>query len=593
MSIDQISLFMVLAGVFVLFAWGRWRYDVVSFSALMVCVLIGLVPSEVAFTGFSHPAVITVAAVLIVSRGLAASGAIDRIAHIVVPPMKNLAGQIGVMSGFAAVLSAVMNNVAALALLMPATIESAKKTNRSPALLLMPLSFGSILGGLITLIGTPPNIVIGNYRKDALGEPFSMFDFAPVGLAVAVVGIAYLALIGWRLLPKERQAKSAPEELFDIDAYVAEVLVPEGSAAIDMRMEKLEEIAAECDVRIAGLVRNHKRILRTSKATIIREKDYILLETGPKELDVFVHKLGLATNGAFGKDKGLFASDEVVLVEAVVSADSRIVGRVSGDLRLKSRYGMNLLGVSRQGKAIRKRLHKVVFQSGDVLLLQGDTDSITDTMARLKMLPLAERGFLMGKRSQAWIAVSLLAGAVALAGLGMAGLTVALALAALGMVLFNIVPLRDLYDAIDWPVIVLVGAMIPIGGALETTGATILITESILSLSDGNSPVFILALLFIVTMTLSDLMNNVATAVMMAPIGIGLAHALGANPDSFLMAVAVGSSCAFLTPIGHKNNALVMGPGGYQFGDYWRVGLPLEILIVAVAMPMILWVWPL
>jgi di/tricarboxylate transporter len=592
-SLDQISLFLVLAGVFVFFVWGRWRYDVVAFSALMVCVLIGLIPADIAFNGFSHPAVITVAAVLIVSRGLAASGAIDRISHIVVPPIKNLAGQIGIMAGFAAALSAVMNNVAALALLMPATVESAKKAGRSPAMLLMPLSFGSILGGLVTLIGTPPNIVIGNYRKDALGEPFSMFDFAPVGLAVAIVGVAYLALIGWRLLPKERQAQSAADELFNIEDYIAEVIVQEGSKAIDMRMPELEKMAEDCDLSIAGLIRNHKRILRTTKSTTLQEKDIIIVEAGPKELDVFVHKLGLKIKGDFAKDRGLFSSDDVVLVEAVVSADSRIVGRVSGDLRLKSRYGLNLLGVSRQGKTIRRRLHKIIFQSGDVLLLQGDADSMPDTLLRLQAFPLAGRGFQIGKRSQAWIAVGLLAGAVGVAALGLASLTVSLALAALGMVLFSIVPLRDLYETIDWPVIVLVAAMIPIGGALETTGATNLITGGILNLSTGYSPVLVLGLLFIVTMTLSDLMNNVATAVMMAPIGIGLATALNANPDSFLMAVAVGSSCAFLTPIGHKNNALVMGPGGYQFGDYWRVGLPLEILIVAVAMPMILWVWPL
>ncbi|WP_286828828.1 MULTISPECIES: SLC13 family permease [Kordiimonas] len=593
MSIDQIGLFAILAGVFLLFAWGRWRYDVVAFSALMACVLLGIIPSDLAFDGFAHPAVITVAAVLVISRGLAASGAIDRIAHIVVPPLHNLAMQIGIMSGFAAAISAVMNNVAALALLMPATMESAKKSGRSPALLLMPLSFGSILGGLVTLIGTPPNIVIGNYRQDALGAPFSMFDFAPVGLAVAAVGVAYLALFGWRLLPKERLAKSAPDELFNINDYVAEVLVPEKSDAVDMRISELEDIADASDLRIAGIIRNHKRILRTTKATIIQKKDILLLEAGPKELDVFAHKLGLEIKGDVNKDRSIFASEDVVLVEAVVSVDSRIVGRETNALRLKSRYGLNLLGVSRQGKAIRKRLHKVIFQSGDVLLLQGDSDSIFETLQRLKMLPLAERGFQMGKRSQAWIASGLLAGAVAMAAMGIAGLTISLALAALGMVLFSIVPLRDLYESIDWPVIVLVAAMIPIGGALETTGATALITEGILNISAGHSPVLVLGLLFVVTMTLSDLMNNVATAVMMAPIGVGLARALEANPDSFLMAVAVGASCAFLTPIGHKNNALVMGPGGYQFGDYWRVGLPLEILIVIVALPMILWVWPL
>ncbi len=592
MTFEQIGIFAVLAGVFGFFVWGRLRYDIVAFGALIVAVFLGVVPGEAAFDGFSNPAVITVAAVLVISRGLSASGAIDRIAHLVVPPVQNLALQIGAMSGFAAILSAAMNNVAALALLMPTAMESAKKVGRSPSLLLMPLSFGSILGGLITLIGTPPNIVIAHYREGALGAPFAMFDFAPVGLAVAAAGVVFLSLVGWRLLPKERTAKSAAEELFEIDDYVAEVVVPEGSAGDGKMVVELEVIADECGARIAGLIRNHSRMLRLARSMEIKAGDILLLETGAEELDKFAHQIGAEIKGDVEKDKALFASEDVVLVEVSVSPDSRIVGRRIGDMRLKSRYGLNLLGVSRQGKPIRKRLHQLDFQAGDILLVQAASDGMYRRFARLGLWPLAPRKLQMGKRHQAWIAISLLAGAVGITALGLTSLTVALATGALGMVLCRIVPLRDLYDSIDWPVIVLVGAMIPIGGALETTGATGLITEAMLSLGSDLAPAVILFALFLVTMTLSDLMNNVATAVMMAPIAIDLSKALGANPDSFLMAVAVAASCAFLTPIGHKNNALVMGPGGYRFSDYWRMGLPLEVLICIVAMPMILWVWP-
>ena len=592
MTFEQIGLFAILAGVFGLFVSGRLRYDIVAFGALIVAVLLGIVPSSRAFLGFANPAVITVAAVLIISRGLSVSGAIDRIAHLVAPPVKNLALQIGAMSGSAALLSAVMNNVAALALLMPTAMESAKKVSRSPSLLLMPLSFGSILGGLITLIGTPPNIVIAHYREEALGAPFAMFDFAPVGLAVAFTGVVFLALVGWRLLPKERQVKSAAEELFEIDDYVAEVTVPVGSGADGKQLSELEDAADECGARIAGLIRNHSRMLRLARETEIKANDIILLETGPEELDKFAHVLGLEIKGGVKKDRALFTSDDVVLIEASVSADSRIIGRGIGDMRLKSRYGLNLLGVSRQGEPIRRRLHQLDFQSGDILLLQTASDGMSDSLGRLGLLPLAPRKLQIGKRSQAWMAVSLLASAVGIAASGLTSLTIALAAAALGMVLLRIVEPRDLYDSIDWPVIVLVGSMIPIGAALETTGATALITAGMLELGQDLSPAVILFALFLVTMTLSDLMNNVATAVMMAPIAIDLSKALGANPDSFLMAVAVAASCAFLTPIGHKNNALVMGPGGYRFSDYWRMGLPLEVLICIVAMPMILWVWP-
>jgi di/tricarboxylate transporter len=589
---EQLSIVFILTGVFIFFLWGRWRYDVLAFSALMVSVIAGVITPKNAFNGFSHPAVITVAAVLVISSGLAVSGVIDRIAHIVVPPVKNLFFQISIMSGFSAVLSAMMNNVAALALLMPATIDSAKKVDRSPALLLMPLSFGSILGGLITLIGTPPNIVIAHYRETVAGEPFSMFDFSPVGAAVAIVGVIFLGLVGWRLLPKDRKAKSATDDLYDIDDYVAEVLVPEGSSAIGQTVKDIDNIADSCDVRVAGLIQNEKRILRLSRTRIIEENDIIILKTGPKGLDEFAHKLGLEIKGG-DYDKSLFSNADVALQEAVVSADSRIIGRKIGEIRLKSRSALNLLGVSRQGESINQALHKLVFHAGDILLLQGDNDSMTKSMDRLGLLPLAERGIAIGKRRHAWIAILLIAGAIGAAATGITGLTISLAIAALGMVLFNIIPLRDLYNTIDWPVIVIVGSMIPIGGALETTGTTDLIAAGILNLSEGYSAFFVLAVLFIVTMTLSDLMNNVATAVMMAPIAVSMAESLNANPDSFLMAVAVSSSCAFLTPIGHKNNALIMGPGGYKFGDYWRMGLPLEGIITLVALPMITLVWPL
>ena len=593
MTIDQALVLILFTGLFAMFVWGRWRYDLVAITALIAAVFMGLVPAGQAFSGFGHPAVITVAAVLIVSRALSVSGAIERLTAVMLPPVRSLTAHIGLLSGVGAVLSAFMNNIGALALLMPATIDAAKKSERPPALLLMPLSFGTILGGLITLIGTPPNIIIANIRTDVAGQPFAMFDFAPVGLTLAVLGVAYLALIGWRLVPKERQAKSAGEELFDIDAYVTEVKVVDGAKAVGRSVAELDDVADACDVRIAGLIRARKRILRTSRATEVMAGDIIILEADPAGLDRFAHKLGLEIVGDAPRDRALLSSTEVALTEAVVSPDSRMIGRITGQMRLKSRYGLNLLGVSRQGTPVRRRLHKVIFRSGDVLLLQGDADSMHVTMTRLGLLPLASRGMGLGQRGQAWLALSFLAAAVAAASSGLIPLPIAFAAAAVAVVASNIVPLRDVYDSVDWPVIVLLGALIPVGQALQTTGATALIADAILALASGAGPVLVLVLIMVVTMTLSDIMNNAATAVVMAPIAITLSDRLGVSSDPFLMAVAVAASCAFLTPIGHQNNALVMGPGGYRFGDYWRVGLPLEVLIVALGVPMILWVWPL
>ena len=593
MTGDQTTVFVLLGAVMAMFVWGRFRYDLVAFAGLMAAVLLGLLPVKNAFLGFSSSAVITVAAVLIVSRGLSVSGAIDRIAHIVVPPTKSLMLQVASLSGFAAILSAVMNNVGALALLMPATIDAAKKVGRSPSLLLMPLSFGSILGGLVTLIGTPPNIVIASYREEALGAPFTMFDFSPVGFTTAFVGVLFLATFGWRLLPDERKNVSASDELLDIDSYVSEVIVPEGSFAIGQMIKDLDEYAIEADVLIAGLIRNHRRILRPGRRTLVEAKDVIILEAGPEELDKFAHKLELEIKGGVGQSKKLFTSDDVTLIEAVVSADSRFIGRIIGDLRLRSRYELNLLGISRQGSPIRKRLHKVSVHAGDILLFQAPIDELTIILPRLGLLPLVERDISIGKRGHALLASAFLITAIAAASFGVLDLTIAFALAAGAMVVSNIVPMRDMYESIDWPVIVLVGAMIPLGGTLESTGGTQLIANWVLIMGDGLPAAVVLTIMFIVTMTLSDVMNNVATAVVMAPVAISIAKSLEVNPDSFLMAVAVGASCAFLTPIGHKNNALVMGPGGYRFGDYWRMGLPLEIIITLVAVPSILYFWPL
>lgn len=593
MTLEQILLFILLAGVIFMFIWGRYRYDVIAIGALVIAVLIGVVPAKEAFLGFANSAVITVAAVLMISRGLTNSGAIERVAKYLLPQVKSVTLQMGGLNIFTGLLSAMMNNVGALALLMPATINAANKLKQSASLFLMPLSFASILGGMVTLIGTPPNIIIANLRTEYLGAPYKMFDFAAVGGVVALTGILFVTLIGWRFLPKDRTAKESGSSLFDIEGYTSEVKVPKGNKYIGIPMPKLDIKAREYGIQIAGIIRNKRRILALRPTHELKSQDILILETNPEDLDKFTHEMGFEPAGDLGKDIAMLSSEDVVLVEAVVSSDSRLIGRKVSSLRLKSRYHINLLGISRQGTTIIRRLSDVYLRTGDVALLQAEADIYKTTLSRLGLLPLAERGFSMGKRQQAWLAVLFLGGAVLLASLGVVDLTIALTAAALGMVITNIVPIQDIYESVDWPVIVLVGAMIPLGGALQTVGATDLLAEGILALSSGLPIAIILGLVMFATMTLSDVMNNVATAVVMAPVGIAIALGLNVNPDSFLMAVAVGASCAFLTPIGHKNNALILGPGGYKFGDYWRMGLPLEILILFVAVPMIMIVWPL
>ncbi len=590
MTTDQILLFTLLFFVFVFLIMGRRRYDLVAFSALLVAVLIGVVPVDRAFSGFGHPAVIIIALVLIVSRGLANSGAIELLTRFIASGARKLAGHITIMSSLAAVLSAVMNNVAALALLMPVDMQAASKAGRSPSLSLMPLSFASILGGMITLIGTPPNIVIAEFRNDALGAAFRMFDFAPVGLACAAVGVAFVALIGWRLLPSDRQKTDTGRDLFDLADYIAELKVAAESPIIGKKVKDLDEEAKKNDIEIVGLVRKGRRMPGLARMVEIKAGDLLVVEANPENIEASLGALGLEY---VGTGVNMLKEAHLSLGEVVVPETSRLAGRSSSSIRMLYRYGVALVGISRQGKRFREHVRQVKIKPGDVLLLLGSDERLRDATNRLNFLPLQHRGQRVIQRGKASLAAGVFAAAILAASMGLVYLPIALGIVVGAYIVLDIVPARDVYDSVEWPVFVLLGSMIPIGAALQTTGGTVLIADGIVDLAAGFSPVVVLTLLMIVTMTLSDVMNNTATAVIAAPIALEIAARLNVSPDPFLMAVAVAASCAFLTPIGHKNNTLIMGPGGYRFGDYWRMGLPLEILVIAVAVPMILWVWPL
>ena len=591
LSTEHLILFGLLLGVFGFLLWGRVRYDLVAFAALILALILGAVPVDAAFSGFGHPATVIIALVLIVSRGLFNSGVVEAIARVCVSGIKGIGTHIGLMSGVGGLLSAVMNNVAALSLLMPVDIEAARKGERSPSLTLMPLSFATILGGMVTLIGTPPNIVVATVRQEALGDPFRMFDFAPVGIVVAVVGVLFVALIGWRLLPSGRQKENPAVALADMTGYVFETSVTENSKLVGAPLSEAFPLAEEHDVVITGLVRNHVRLPGTARRETVREGDILVLEGAAESIEQFV---GAARLGSGDPDKQVeLLGESMAIAEAVVPVGARIAGRSATDIRLAYRHGIMLLGISRRGRSFRERVRKLQILPGDILLLYGAQDRLEHAIQWLGCLALANRGLTVLQRQKAGLAIGAFVLAILAASLGWVYLSVALGAVVVVYVVFGLVKPTEVYESVEWPVIVLLGSLIPIGSALETSGGTALIAQWILSATEGLAPVMVLAILMIVTMCLSDVLNNVATALIAAPIGLEVAERLSLNPDPFLMAVAVAASCAFLTPIGHKNNTIVMGPGGYRFGDYWRMGLPLEILVVAVSLPAILYFWPL
>ena len=592
MTTAQIILFVLMGLLFFMLIWGRFRYDLVAFSALLIALIAGVVPLEQAFSGFGHPATVVIAFVLIISRGLSNSGVVEYVAGRLISTGRSLLMHISLMSAISAGLSALMNNVAALALLMPVDLQAADREKRSPAMTLMPLSFASILGGMITLIGTPPNIIISTFREKSLGEPYAMFDFAPVGAACAILGILFTAVIGWRLIPAERSRHDTGKELLDLEGYIAELAIIPGSSVIDQRLGDLDPIAEEFDAQFLGVFRFAQRLPGLARRTVLQEGDVLVIEAIPEKIE----KLRAALKLEFvstepGSD--LLNRSDLEMREVVVPDGARATGRIANVLSVLKRNGVSLLGLSRRGSRFRERLRLQQIQPGDLLLLLGSADSLAEVSQRLGVLPLAERGLAVLQREKALLAISIFAAAIILASFGVVYLTVALGCVVALYVLFGIVPLREIYTSVEWSVIVLLAALIPIGTALETSGGTALIAGTIVSLSAGYSAVVVLTILMIVTMTLSDVMNNTATAVIAAPIAIDIATTLQVSPDPFLMAVAVAASCAFLTPIGHKNNTLIMGAGGYRFGDYWRMGLPLEILVVGVGVPTILIFWPL
>ena len=632
MSTDQVAICLIIITTFILFVWGRWRYDIVSIVALFTLVLVDKIlggesslliadPSQ-AFLGFGHPAVVTVATVLIISRALQNSGVVDLIARSVKPFTNNKITHISSLSGVISILSAFMNNVGALALMLPVTLKTAWEQKRSPSILLMPIAFASILGGMITMIGTPPNIIIASLRKEqqqqilskAIAdtnsqaatylenlnivkesyEPaaFGLFDFTPVGGIIALLGVCFVALVGWRLVPKENQKTPSSNSLFSLDEYVTEIRFPKGSSLIGESIGEVNMLTGD-KLTLIRFINNNGKATSINHNNKIKENDQFLAMADPSDLKGMMDEYDLRLTKEMRYRIDSLKDDNSTFIEVVVSPESPLLGRGRSYLRRRSSNQLILMAVARQDKPIHKRLGKVKFRVGDVLLLQGPEKEFKNIITSLDLLPLAEREIEVGVFSKVSFALMIFTVSILLSVLSIVPTTVSFAGAILAYVFSGILPIRDLYKNIDWPIIVLLGAMIPLSNALQNTGTTTLIADQVASMTQGLPSWSIIALVMVITMFMSDIINNAATAMIMGPISVGIAISMGVSMDPFLMSVAIGASCAFLTPIGHQCNALILGPGGYRFSDYWRMGLPLEIIITVLGTPLILYFWPL
>ena len=635
MTQDQFAVIAILIAAMGMFIWGKWRHDMVAAGALLACVFAGLIPGGDAFQGFGHPAVITVVCVLVLSHGLQATGAVDELARRVLPASAGQTVSIAALTGLGAVLSGFMNNVGAMALLMPVAVKMAAQQGLTPGKVLMPLAFGSILGGTMTLIGTPPNLIVSGFRAEAGMGNFAMFDFTPVGLVITLAGLVFIVLVGWHLVPVRKQTDS---DDFDTAVYTTEVRITKDSKAEGKTLREVERMLDEGEALVLALVRNGVRLSAPYPGRLILDGDILIIQAEPKSLATVLSGMGLhleenvppeqegenkeedeATRRSSrdterqekrepqergeqpadqkekeeDKEEKKTTSSEILVQEMVALPSAILIGRSAQDMELRTRFGINLLAVSRRGHRSIKRLRSTPIQAGDVLLLQGSIEALSGFAAEFGCVPLATRDIRVPKKGEALKATLIMVAAVAAAAVGLVPVAVSFATGVLALMALRIISLRSVYQAVDWPVIVLLGAMLPVAGAMASTGAADLIAGFLLDTVAQGHAVLGLAVILVATMLMTDFMNNAATAAVMCPVALSTAAQLQVNPDSFLMAVAIGASCAFLTPIGHQNNTLILGPGGFRFSDYWRMGLPMDILIICVTLPALLWVWPL
>jgi di/tricarboxylate transporter len=591
MTDPQMLALGVLGGMMLLFIWGRMRYDMVAVLALLASLLLGIVSPDEAFSGFADDIVVIVASALIISAAIERSGVVEAVVARLTGGMKRMGSQLSVLVGTVTILSAMIKNIGALAMLMPAAFQMAKRSNSSPSCFLMPMAFGSLLGGLITLVGTSPNIIVSRVREEMTGEPFGMFDYAPVGLGIAAVGLLFLRF-GYRLLPTNRRAAPTLGEALDISDYATEAQVPANSPA---EGRTITEFVASVDgeVEVSGLHRGEGGQTATFPDATIRAGDLLILKGEPEALERAIAAAGLKLEGQHRQAAAGTASASIGVIEAVIGRDSLLVGAAAGRDRLHERHGVNLIAVSRRGERISKRLRDIVLCPGDIVVLQGPLSTLPERLRELGCLPLAERPLRLGSARRGLIPVAILAVAMALTAAGWVPVAIAFFSAAALIMLVGALPAREAYSHVQWPILVMIAALIPVSDSLRTTGATEVIAAWLSGIGTTLPAWGAVALILVAAMAVTPFLNNAATVLVMAPIAATFANGLGYRPEAFLMAVAVGAGCDFLTPIGHQCNTLVMGPGGYRFGDYARLGAPLSLLVIVTGVPLILAVWPL
>jgi di/tricarboxylate transporter len=590
-TLQQGLAFGLVGGAIVAFVWGRFRYDLVALAALAAGLAMGIIPASAAFDGFANDVTVIIACALVVSAAFARSGVIEMAMRGVLPRLRTERSQVPVLTGAVTLLSMATKNVGALAIMMPVALQVARRTGSAPSRLLMPMAFGAMAGGMVTLVGTAPNIIVAEVRQEMLGRPFAMFDYAPVGLGLTALALVFLAF-AYRILPKDRQGAAMMNAALAANAYATEVRAPEDWAPSSLSMTEITRLG-DGQVRIMALIRDGRRRPAPRGNTRVKPGDVLLVEGREEAIEAFLDRTRLRL---VRDDRPIImegGAEEILVVEAVIGRNSPLQGQSVRQSDLYGQHGVNLLGVSRSGYALTQHLRTARLNAGDIVLLQGAEQRLPVALQALDLLPLAEREVRLGGVRRKFMPAVVLALAMTLVGFGVLPVSIGFFGAAVVIVMLGGLRMREAYAALDGPLLVLIAALIPVSEAIQSTGGADLIASGLRQVFSGLPGVLAVGGVMLASMAVTPFLNNAATVLIVAPIGATLARQLGYSPDPFLMAVAVGAACDFLTPIGHQCNTLVMGPGGYRFADYPRLGAPLSLLVLLAGPPLILLFWPL
>jgi di/tricarboxylate transporter len=594
-------VFAILISGITLFILQRIRYDIVAALMLLAVGLAGILSFEELFSGFASPAVITVAAALVIAKGLENSGLLDRVEEYLLRfesrpmlPFLLLLTMVAIVSGF-------INNIAALAITLPIALSLSHRLKLEPSKMLIPLAYASVIGGSITLIGTPSNILIGTIAREELGRQLDIFEFIPVGLPLIVVFLAVFLIMGKYVLPKRTTPYAG--ERFELPKYITELTVTEKSKFSGNSIGQLEK-EYDWTIDVVRIIRGSRETETPYSNTRIMVGDVLVIRTEAEELENIVKGTGLEIRKksdeekekekAIEKEKNKEQEKkgkELKVVEVVVLPDSALINKTAKQMYIRDRFNVTLLGIARHGSTITKRVAEIRIKLGDVLLLEAAEADLQNVFEELKCAPLRTRGISLHARAPPVLTLLIAGVSIALSAFNILPIEVGLSIGAVGMLVLRCIDIKEAYNAIQWPILVLIGALIPFGTAMQKTGADRFIAEQISNVG-ATDPIVALVVIFIVTTLLSNVINNVAAAVFMAPVALQLSEILSISGFPMLMAVAFAAAVPYLTPISHQSNLLVMEAGGYKFTDYIRLGAPLTVVTAIVVLLLVPIFWP-